>query len=324
VGGVIFLGKGTLEKQFNLTKEFQQLSAIPLLICMDFEWGLTMRVSDAMKFPRNNILGFLPPEHDNLIYQMGYEIGKQCKALGVHVNLAPVVDVNNNPNNPVINTRSFGSDKELVAYKSILYMKGLQDAGIIACAKHFPGHGDTDADSHYDLPYLSHLKERLHDVELFPFARMIDEGVMAIMSAHLEVPSLEKAIHLPASLSYSILTTLLKQEMGFEGLIITDGLGMVGVTKYHELGELELKALQAGNDLLLCPVDVPTAVKAIKKAILDGRYSEQELDKHVFKVLKAKAWAQVDRIPESFDRHEFFSDSAQVLQQKLYEHIITF
>ncbi|MDR3551172.1 MAG: glycoside hydrolase family 3 N-terminal domain-containing protein [Candidatus Babeliales bacterium] len=322
VGGVIFLGMSELEKQFALTQDFQQLSAIPLLVCMDFEWGLTMRLRDAMMFPRNDVLGLLSPLQDDLIYQMGYEIGKQCKALGVHLNLAPVVDVNNNPKNPVINSRSFGADKELVAHKAILYMQGLQDAGIMACAKHFPGHGDTDVDSHYDLARITHARERLDDIEFFPFKKLIKAGCMAIMIAHLEVSALEPREYLPTSLSHAVVTALLKDEFDFKGLIITDSLGMVGVTKYHQPGELELEALQAGNDILLCPVDVPKAVAIIKQAISQGRFSEQELDKRVLKVLKFKAWAKSGSMPEAFDRKKFFSYDAQVLQQKLYAHAI--
>lgn len=318
VGGIIFLGMSEIGKQFSLTQEFQQLSTIPLLVCMDFEWGLTMRLGDAMNFPRNDVLGRLSVDQDDLVYQMGYEIGNQCKALGVHINLAPVVDVNNNAYNPVIKNRSFGADKELVAHKAILFMQGLHDAGIMACAKHFPGHGDTSVDSHYDLACIMHLRERLDDIELYPFKKMIDAGCMAIMTAHLEVPALEPIRNLPTSLSYAVVTALLKKELGFEGLIITDGLGMVGVTKYHQPGELELKALQAGNDLLLCPVDVPKAVAAIKKAINDGRFSQQELDERVLKVLKFKAWAKCGSMPELLDKKKLFSESAQVLQQKLF------
>jgi len=323
VGGIIFLGAGKAEKQFEVTKKFQECAQTPLLICMDFEWGLTMRLKDGLRFARNMALGALAPEDDSLIYQMGYEVGLQCKALGVHMNLAPVVDVNNNPKNPIINDRSFGQDKEQVARKAMLYMQGLHDAGIIACAKHFPGHGDTDMDSHYDLPRIAHSRDRLNDIELYPFKQMIAGGVQAIMTAHLEVPAFDATPHLPSSLSHNAVTKILREELGFEGVIITDGLGMVGVTKHHALGQLEIKALLAGNDILLCPVDVPQAVAAIKQAVLDGRLSYKDLDKKVLKMLTLKAWAHVADAPQCFDQQKLFTPAAQRLKQQLYAHAVT-
>ncbi|MBS1987052.1 hypothetical protein JST99_03940 [Candidatus Dependentiae bacterium] len=322
IGGVIFLGSNSCQEQAELTQELQQCSALPLLIMQDLEWGLAMRLHDALRFPRNQALGALAPEHDELIYQMGYEVGKQCKLLGVHMNLAPVVDVNNNPANPVINDRSFGEDIACVARKAEQFMRGLQDAGIIACAKHFPGHGDTTVDSHYDLPCIKHTRERLDSCELYPFKRMISNGVKAIMSAHMEVPALEPAAHLPSSLSHNVVTTLLRQELGFKGLIITDALDMRGVTKHHHAGELELKALQAGNDILLCSTDVPKAIATIKQAIADGRLSEQELDEHVRVVLSLKAWAGCEKLP-NFDQSLLCTPAAQSLKKELYAHAIT-
>lgn len=322
IGGVIFLGSNSCQEQAELTQELQQCSALPLLIMQDLEWGLAMRLHDALRFPRNQALGALAPEHDELIYQMGYEVGKQCKLLGVHMNLAPVVDVNNNPVNPVINDRSFGEDIACVARKAEQFMRGLQDAGIIACAKHFPGHGDTTVDSHYDLPCIKHTRERLDSCELYPFKRMISNGVKAIMPAHMEVPALEPAAHLPSSLSHNVVTTLLRQELGFKGLIITDALDMRGVTKHHHAGELELKALQAGNDILLCSTDVPKAIATIKQAIADGRLSEQELDEHVRVVLSLKAWAGCEKLP-NFDQSLLCTPAAQSLKKELYAHAIT-
>ncbi len=322
IGGVIFLGSNSCKEQAELTQELQQCSTLPLLIMQDLEWGLTMRLHDALRFPRNQALGALAPEHDELIYQMGYEVGKQCKLLGVHMNLAPVVDVNNNPANPVINDRSFGEDIACVARKAEQFMRGLQDAGIIACAKHFPGHGDTTVDSHYDLPCIKHTRERLDSCEFYPFKRMISNGVKAIMSAHMEVPALEPAAHLPSSLSHNVVTTLLRQELGFKGLIITDALDMRGVTKHHHAGELELKALQAGNDILLCSTDVPKAIATIKQAIADGRLSEQELDEHVRVVLSLKAWAGCEKLP-NFDQSLLCTPAAQSLKKELYAHAIT-
>jgi len=322
-GGVIFLGAGFVQQQFDLTQEFQALSQMPLLICQDAEWGLSMRLRDGFRFPHNMALGALSQEHEHVIYDMGYEIGKQCKALGVHMNLAPVVDVNNNPKNPIINDRSFGQDKENVARKAQLYMRGLRDAGIIACAKHFPGHGDTAIDSHYDLPRIVHTRARLDDVELYPFKKMIDAGIQAIMTAHLEIPALDATPNCPSSLSHNVVTNLLKDELGFDGVVITDGLGMRGITKHHTLGELELKSLLAGHDILLCPVDLPKAVATIKQAVLDGRLTEAELDKKVLKILALKAWANVGHIPAHLDTEQLHSEQAQALKQKLYAHALT-
>jgi len=323
VGGVIFLGAGYVQQQFDLTQEFQSLSKSPLLVCMDFEWGLTMRLRDGLRFPHNMALGALSQDDEHLMYEMGYEIGRQCKALGVHMNLAPVVDVNNNPKNPIINDRSFGQDKENVVRKAILYMRGLHDAGIIACAKHFPGHGDTDMDSHHDLPRIVHSRQRLDEIELYPFKKMIDAGVRAIMTAHLEIPSLDATPHLPSSLSHNVVTTLLKDELGFDGLIIPDGLGMKGITKHHELGELELKALLAGSDVVLAAVDLPKAFAVIKQAVLDGRFSESELDKKVLKILQFKASVDVGHMPEHLDKEQLYSEQARNLKQKLYAHALT-
>lgn len=323
VGGVIFLGLGSCEKQVALTQELQRISKIPLLIVQDLEWGLTMRLSDAVKFPRNQTLGALSPEHDYLIYQMGYQVGRQCKSIGVHMNLAPVVDINNNPNNPVINDRSFGENKERVATKGILFMNGLQDAGIIACAKHFPGHGDTNIDSHHDLPIINHPKERLYDCELYPFVQMINSGIKAIMSAHLQILSLESQENVPSSLSFAVINKLLKQELGFSGIVITDGLDMKGVTKHHELGTLELQALQAGNDILLCSVDVPKAIATIKQAIIDGTFSLAELNKRVAKILELKIWAGCSSSVPDFNYQDLHTPESYLLKQKLYSHAIT-
>ncbi len=325
VGGMIFHGTCTPEKQMAATNYYQSLSSIPLLIGQDLEWGLTMRLRNTLRFPYNVELGKL--KNNELIYKMGKEIGKQCKQLGVHMNFAPVVDVNNNPNNPVIGKRSFGDDPENVAQKGIAFMRGLQDVGIIACAKHFPGHGDTDMDSHFDLPKIPHARERLDAIELYPFRKMIEAGVQSVMLAHLEIPALDATKHLPSSLSYAITTKLLQHELGFQGLVITDGLGMQGVLKHHKPGELELKALLAGHDILLCPMDVPKAVELIKLAIADGRFSEQKLDRRVYKILLAKEWAFSHREhPEPGDALppilEVISDVAKQLQRELYAAIL--
>jgi len=324
IGGLIFIYKSTPGPQIDMVNHYQKMSKVPLLIGQDCEWGLSMRLYETIRFPHNMTLGAI--EDDALIYEVGKEIGRQCKAIGVHINFAPVVDVNNNPNNPVINDRSFGEDKERVAKLGTLFMNGLHDAGVIAFAKHFPGHGDTDIDSHLDLPRVPHAKERLHTIELYPFKRLIDEGVMAIMNAHLEIPAFDDTPHLPSTLSYSIVTDLLQKQLGFNGLIITDALGMKGVTKYHEPGQVELKAFLAGNDILLCPVDTVKACKLLERAVKDGIIPQDELDRRVLKILKAKEWV--------FERHNRFVDKEKALQQidtpaahelkkKLYQEAIT-
>lgn len=288
IGGVIFLGPSDYEKQKQRTQHFQQLSTIPLLIGQDLEPGRVgaARFADFAQFPSNKDLGAL--DNPEYTYQIGKQIGKIAQQLGVHIVFAPVADVNNNPNNPVINDRSFGDNPELVTKHTITFAQGLREAGIIACAKHFPGHGDTNVDSHYDLPYIAHDKNRLHSIELVPFKKLIAENIPAIMIAHLEIPALENQTTLPSSLSKKIVTNLLREELGFNGLIITDGLDMAGVTKNRSQGKAELHALLAGNDILLCPVDVPEGFAAIQQAVADGQITEEEIDMHVEKILSIK------------------------------------
>ncbi len=319
IGGIIFLFKSEPEKQIYFTKKYQSLSKIPLLIGLDAEWGLSMRLEKVVRYPKNMTLGAI--QNEQLIYQMGYEVGKQCKAIGVHINFAPVVDVNNNPKNPVIHDRSFGDDPKRVAQLAKLYSQGLQDAGVIACAKHFPGHGDTDIDSHFDLPVIKHNRIRLNNIELYPFKELISSGVSAVMTAHLSVPELDPSPNLPSSLSYSVVTQELKKNLGFNGLVITDGLGMQAITKYYKPGELELQAFLAGNDILLCPLDIPAAIEKIEAAIKSGLVSEEELNLRVLKILKAKKWAlnRQDEINTDF----LTRPQAYILQKRLYESAIT-
>lgn len=288
IGGIIFLGKSDYAKQLERTKHFQNISAIPLLIGQDLEPGRVgaARFSDFAHFYNNKQLGLINDTH--YTYQNAQVIGERAKLIGVDMVFAPVADVNNNPNNPVINDRSFGDNPELVAQHAIAFARGLRDMGIIACAKHFPGHGDTDIDSHYDLPLIPHDKERLHAIELAPFKKIIAAHIPAIMIAHLEVPAFENQKNLPSSLSKKIVTDLLRKELGFDGLIITDGLDMGGIINNYSDGTAELQALIAGNDILLCSVDAPAGVAAIKQALADGRITEQEIDAHVEKILQLK------------------------------------
>ncbi len=322
IGGVIFMGAGVPEEQYKITTYFQSISRYPLLVGLDAEWGLSMRLHrGVVTFPRAMTLGAFSPEDDYLIYELGKEIGRQCKLLGVHINFAPVADVNNNPYNPVINTRSFGESPEKVSRKAALYMKGLTDAGILACGKHVPGHGDTSLDTHHGHCVISHSQERLRQVELTPFKHLIDEGIPALMTAHIDVPALSKEESIPATLSYTILTQLLRNEFGFEGLIITDGLGMKGITDDFNPGDLEVKALKAGNDMLLCPVDVPKAIESIKQAVHNGHIDEKEIDSKVERILQAKRIV-ISKTPQ-FEKADLCTPYAQELKKKLYRAAIT-
>lgn len=291
-GGVIFFKGGPLT-QVKLTNEFNKLSNIPLMVAIDGEWGISMRLSNTITYPYQLGLGGI--QNDNLIYEMGRQIGRECKRMGIHVNFAPVADINNNPDNPVINYRSFGEDKKNVAKKAWEYARGMQEEGVMACAKHFPGHGDTDVDSHKDLPVIKHSRARLDSVELYPFKYMIDRGVMSVMTAHLYIPAIDDRPNTAISISDKAINGILRNELKFEGLAFTDALNMQGVAKFHEPGELELKALIAGNDILLGPEDVAVAIKSIKKAINDGRIPEQYVTDKVKKVLRHKRWLGLDK-----------------------------
>jgi beta-N-acetylhexosaminidase len=288
IGGLIFFQGGPV-RQANLTNRFQKISKVPLLIGMDAEWGLAMRLDSTISYPRQMTLGAI--KNNSLIYQMGCDIGLQCKRLGVHINFAPVADVNNNPSNPVINSRSFGENPSIVYQKAEKYSEGLFDAGIISTAKHFPGHGDTDTDSHLSLPLIRQTRERLDTVELLPFAQMIEKGLPGVMAAHLSVPALDTSNGLPSSLSPLVIDSLLRVKMGFNGLVFTDALNMKGASQFEKPGEIELLAFQAGNDILLMPSDVPKAISEIKKEVKKGTISEEEIDRRCRKILHAKAWA---------------------------------
>lgn len=291
IGGLIFLYKSTPELQIAATNAYQALSKTPLLIAQDCEWGLSMRLYNTLEFPKNHLLSNISDK--SLMYELGKEIGRECTAIGVHLNCAPVVDVCNNPKNTLLAKRSFGADPQRVTECGLLMMQGLQEAGIIACAKHFPGHGDTSVDSHSKLPCIVHDRAHLDALELMPFKELIKHGVGAVMLAHLAVPALEPDATRPCSLSYAITTQLLEQELNFTGLKITDGLGMGALTRHYAPGVIELEAFLAGNDILLCPLDVPRAVELIEEALLTHRVSIEDLDARVFKILLAKEWAGV-------------------------------
>lgn len=285
IGGVIFSTGGPV-RQAKLTNRFQSASKLPLLVGMDAEWGLSMRLDSTYSFPWNMTLGAIT---DNTIVQdVGRRIGEHAKRLGVHINFAPDIDINTNPNNPIIGNRSFGEDRENVSNKGIAYMKGMESAGVLSSGKHFPGHGDTETDSHKALPILNFNRARLDSVELYPFKRLIENGLSSVMVGHLEVPALEIKKGLPSSLSEQIISGVLKEEMGFQGLVFTDALNMKGVTDHGKNGDAELAAFMAGNDILLMPLDVKKAKDKLAKAYDKGKISEERLSESVKKILKAK------------------------------------
>jgi beta-N-acetylhexosaminidase len=292
IGGVVFFA-GQPSTQAKLANELQAMSKVPLLVGVDMEWGLAMRLDSTVRFPYQMALGAMQGGED-LIYRMGEEVGRQSKRMGIHINYAPVVDINNNPQNPVINFRSFGEDKIAVANKALAYMKGMQSQKIITSAKHFPGHGDTGVDSHYDLPVISHDSTYLTQNELFPYYYLIKNGLSGIMTSHLSVPSLEKTPNLAATFSEKIVSNLLIKQMKFEGLTFTDAMDMQGAIKYFPNGEALVKAILAGNDILETFEDVPNAVNAIKAAIESKKLPMEVLNERVKKILKAKAWVGLD------------------------------
>lgn len=322
VGGLIFFQGGPL-RQARLTNRYQALAKVPLWIGMDAEWGLGMRLDSTISFPKQMTLGAL--QDNTLIYKMGREIAYQCRRLGVHVSFSPVVDINSNADNPVIGNRSFGEDKELVTEKALAYMHGLQDGNVLASAKHFPGHGDTDTDSHFALPVIKHDKKRMEAVELYPFRKLIRDSVGSIMVAHMSVPAYEDAPNTPSTLSEDIVTSLLKEKMNFKGIVFTDALNMKAVSKLYKPGEVDLKALQAGNDVLLFSEDVPKAVELIREAY-EKKSFRKEVDRRVKKVLAAKYWlklttpqtVRLDSLAEHLN-----NPRAQVLRTKLYEQAFT-
>ncbi len=316
VGGLCFF-QGTPEKQIALINEYQQLAGpVPLMIAIDAEWGLGMRMKEStISFPQQLMLGAIQDNH--LIYEMGKEVARQLKAVGVHLNFAPVADVNNNPDNPVINTRSFGEDPMNVAVKSYMYAEGMQDHGVMACAKHFPGHGDTDVDSHYDLPVIRHGYRRLDSVELYPFRVLAQYGVGSIMVAHLHVPELDARENRPTTLSYAAVAKLLREGIGFDGLILTDALDMKGVTKHFDSGVVEAEALLAGNDMLLLPEDLGAAFAEIKRYVREGKLSWERIERSVKKILANKYRLGITRFePLNADNIRQVLNSGQALQLK--------
>ncbi|TVZ59676.1 beta-glucosidase-like glycosyl hydrolase [Flavobacteriaceae bacterium MAR_2010_105] len=285
IGGLIYSLGGPM-RQAKLNNNLQAISKTPLLIGMDAEWGLSMRLDSTYAFPWNMTLGAI---RDNaLVEKAGYHIGHHSKRIGVHFNFAPVVDINTNPNNPIIGNRSFGEDRDNVTKKASAFMKGMQAAGVLANAKHFPGHGDTDSDSHKTLPTISFNAQRIDSVELYPYKKLIKEGLSSVMVAHLNVPSLEPKDGYPSSLSKHIITDILKERLQFKGLIFTDALTMKGASNFSESGDIDLAAFKAGNDVMLMSVDVPVGIAKLEEAYTNGEISEERLAHSVKKILMAK------------------------------------
>ena len=321
VGGLCFF-QGTPGGHAELINSYQKLSTIPLLVAIDAEWGGGMRFKESgMSFPRQLMLGAI--QNSTMLYDMGIEVGRQLLEIGINVNFAPVVDININPNNPVINDRSFGEGMYNVTAKSYQYMRGMQAAGIMACAKHFPGHGDTDVDSHLDLPVIGHSLGRMDSVELFPFKTLIDKGVQSVMVAHLHVPSMDNTPNLPTTLSPWVVDTLLRQQLGFDGLVFTDALEMKGVTKHFGPGEVEVMAVIAGNDVLCLPADISISFPAVIKAIDSGEIPAQRLEESVKRIIRSKLRLGLFKSDTANVNPDAFPANGLALKGELIENAIT-
>ena len=323
IGGLIFMQGGPL-REAKLNNYYQSKAKTPLMISIDGEWGLAMRLDSTPKYPRQMTLGAI--KNDSLIFYMGKQIARECKRMGIHVNFAPVADINNNPLNPVIGMRSFGENKFNVANKAVMYMKGLQAEGVMANGKHFPGHGDTDSDSHKTLPIISASKERMDTLELYPFQQLFNQGLSSIMVAHLFVPCYDTTKNKASTLSPFIVQDLLKKQLGFQGLIFTDALNMKGVASFYEPGMVDVKALLAGNDVLLFAENVPKAMEQIKLAVSKGQITQEEIDSRCKKILKAKFWCGLNNKQYVNPKHlyeDLNTTSSFVMNTKLAEASVT-
>lgn len=323
IGGLILM-QDDAAREINLVNEFQQKSKVPLMIGMDAEWGLFQRIATAHKFPWAMTLGAI--QDKNLIYQMSAKIAEDCHRMGVNWDFAPVVDVNTNPNNPIIGNRSFGSEVDNVISSALSYSNGLQDNNILAAIKHFPGHGDTSTDSHLDLPVVPHNMERLNSTELAPFKALMNKGIGGVMVAHLYVPSLESGKGIPASVSKNIITGLLKDKLGYKGLIITDALNMGAVANKYKPGELDAMAFKAGNDIMLFSQGVSEGKKLIQKAIDTKEIPQSRVEESVKKILLTKYFLGLTQYspknPENINT-DLNNDSHKTLVQNLYSNALT-
>jgi len=288
LGGLVVFQGGPV-RHVDMLNRYQKIAKVPLLVTFDGEWGLGMRLPDStLSFPYQMTLGAI--QDNRLLYDMGREVAKDFLRMGMHFNFAPVVDINNNPKNPVINFRSFGDNKFNVTNKGKAYMKGMVDGGIIASLKHFPGHGDTDVDSHYDLPQLNFSRDRLNNLEMYPFKELINAGAPAVMVAHMHIPALDATPNIPSSISKKVVTDILRQELGFKGLAVTDAMDMKGVKKFFPKGEADIRAIEAGNDLLEISENSARAITLVEQSIKNGRLKQSDIDARVKKVLAAKYW----------------------------------
>ncbi len=323
IGGLIFF-QGGPKRQARLTNRYQKKAKLPLFIGIDAEWGLAMRLDSVARFPWNMTLGAI--QDMSLIEKVGESYAKQSKRMGIQFNFAPVLDINTNPKNPIIGNRSFGENKENVTRSASALIKGIQNNGVFATGKHFPGHGATSTDSHYSLPTIDFSKEHIDDVELYPYKKLFAEGLASVMVAHLNVPSLEPRENYPSSLSYNIVTNILQKQLGFEGLIFTDALNMKGASNFKKPGEIDLAAFMAGNDILLFSENVPLALEKICMAYQDSLISEERLQYSVKKILKFKYKSGLNNY-KSIDTRNLFEDlnpaKDKALQYKLYENAIT-
>lgn len=323
IGGLILM-QDDAAREINLVNEFQQKSKIPMMIGMDAEWGLFQRIATAHKFPWAMTLGAI--QDKSLIYQMSAKIAEDCHRMGINWDFAPVVDVNTNPNNPIIGNRSFGSEVDNVISSALSYSNGLQDNMILAAIKHFPGHGDTSTDSHLDLPVVSHNLDRLNTVELAPFKALMDKGIGGVMVAHLYVPSLESGKGIPASVSKNIITGVLKEKLGYKGLIITDALNMGAVANKYKPGELDALAFKAGNDIMLFSQGVSEGKKLIQRAIKNGEIPQSRVEESVKKILLTKYFLGLNQYtpknPENINS-DLNNDSHKTLVQNLYANALT-
>ncbi len=323
IGGLIFFQGGPV-RQAKLTNRYQAKSKVPLFIGIDAEWGLSMRLDSTYRYPWNMTLGAI--QDMKLIEKTGNQMAKQSKRMGIHFNFAPVVDINTNPKNPIIGNRSFGETKENVTLRALALMKGLQDEGVYATAKHFPGHGDTSTDSHHTLPTVQFDKNRLDDVELYPYKELIKNGLTSVMVAHLNVPSIEPRENYPTSISYNVVTNILKNELQFNGLIFTDALNMKGASNFKKPGDIDLEAFLAGNDILLFAENVPVAIKKFNEAKADGRLTEERLAYSVKKILAYKYKANLQNY-QPIVLENLYNDLNTVeydaLNYQLYENAVT-
>lgn len=324
LGGLVVFQGGPV-RHVDMINNYQKQTKVPLLVTIDGEWGLGMRLPDStLSYPYQMTLGAL--QDDRLLYEMGREMAKDFLRMGIHFNFAPTVDINNNPKNPVIGFRSFGDNKENVMRKSGAYMKGMVDGGVLASLKHFPGHGDTDVDSHYDLPQLKFTRQRLEELEMYPFKELIKQGAPSVMVAHMNIPSLDNTPNIPSSISKKVVTDLLRRDLGFKGLTVTDAMNMKGVTKFFPNGEADIMAIEAGHDLLELSENSARAIDLVEKSIKSGRLNQADIDARVKRILAAKYWLGLDKFRPS-NRNGLYADlnkpAGKSLIQRLADGSVT-